>query len=191
MMENQFIKVLATCLSLCVFASATAHNTKPEVLQLEVTPAGTLEMKTNTKCPVTPKRPAFPENGCVRAAKGEALSIQFKLSGNISNAACPSPYKYVLNGIQIGGKDGLKPSTAEWNSPTVKLDDIVLADFDADPDTGWVNFTTQPNDDIVLHNNNGSKNGYFIWYRIRARCSNGSPTTDIFYDPRIDNEGNN
>lgn len=184
------VRLIGAALAMVVSLSVNAHNTKPEVIQLEVTTAGTLDMKTDSKCPATPKRPAYPEKGCVRAPKGEALSVQFKLSGNTSNAACPSPDKYKLNGIQIGGKNGLKPTTAEWNSPTKLLDNEVLADFVADPVTGWVNFTTQPNDDIVLHNNNGSKDGYFIWYRVRARCSNGSPATDIFYDPRMDNEGN-
>ncbi|NNE05746.1 MAG: hypothetical protein HKO64_01200 [Xanthomonadales bacterium] len=189
-MKHHTTMLIGGVLLLTISLSASAHNTKPEVIQLEVTSSGTLDMKTDSKCPATPKRPAYPEKGCVRAAKGEALSIQFKLSGNTSNSACPSPDKYQLNGIQIGGKNSLKPSSAQWDSPTKLLDEEVLADFVADPVTGWVNFTTQPNGDIVLHNNNGSKNGYFIWYRVRARCSNGSPATDIFYDPRMDNEGN-
>lgn len=189
-MQKILLNVFAASVMLLAFPSTMAHNTKPEVIQLEVTTAGSLDMKTDSKCPATAKRAGFPEKGCVRAAKGEALSIQFKLSGNTSNTACPSPDKYQLNGIQIGGKNGLKPTSAQWDSPTQLLDDEVLADFVADPVTGWVNFTTEPNGDIVLHNNNGSKNGYFIWYRVRARCSNGSPATDIFYDPRFDNEGN-
>lgn len=185
--------IISMAFLLLCSAQANAHNTKPEVIDLEVSASGTLEMKTNSKCPAVAGphgRPGFPEKGCLRAPKGEALSVEFKLTGNQSiPGVCPSPAKYELDGIQLGGKNGLKPTLSQWENPVQLLDDEVLADFVADPVSGWVNFETLPSKNIVVANNNGSKRGYFIWYRVRASCNTGAPNS-IYYDPRYDNEGN-
>lgn len=175
-------------------ATGMAHNIKPEVIDLEVDSSGALVMKTPSKCPAeggSQGKAGFPEAGCVRAPKGEALEVEFKLTGNLSiPGVCVSPEKYQLSGIQLGGKNSTKPTLAEWETPTSLLDAVVLADFVADPVTGWANFDTKQNGNIVLRNNNGSRYGYFIWYRVRATCSDPATPNPIYYDPRFDNEGN-
>lgn len=191
---NRLFQIVISMTLLILFSlQVNAHNTKPEVIELEVSATGTLEMKTNSKCPAVggPQgRPGYPEKGCLRAPKGEALSVEFKLTGNQSiPGVCPAPAKYQLDGVQLGGKNGLKPTLSQWETPTKLLDNEVLADFVADPVSGWVNFETTPSKNIVVVNNNGSKNGYFIWYRVRASCDSGVPNS-IYYDPRYDNEGN-
>lgn len=184
------------CTGIIAIAPAVgmAHNVKPEVIDLEVNSSGALVMKSPSKCPPVSGaqgKAGFPEPGCVRAPKGEALEVEFKLMGNLSiPGVCDSPAKYQLSGIQLGGKNSTKPTQSEWDNPTTLLDTVVLADFVADPVTGWANIETKTNGNIVLRNNNGSKYGYFIWYRVRATCSDPATPNPIYYDPRFDNEGN-
>lgn len=193
MSKPTHIKIAAMLFAVVPLA-VLAHNTKPEVVDLEVDSAGKLVMKSPSKCPAVSGaqgKAGFPEAGCVRAPKGEALEVEFKLTGNLSiPGVCASPAKYQLDGIQLGGKNSVKPSQAEWDSPSKLLDTEVLADFVADPVSGWANYTKKANGNIVLTNNNGSKNGYFIWYRVRATCSDAATPNPIYYDPRFDNEGN-
>ena len=175
-----------------VLAPGLAIAKKIETVKLEITDSGVLEIKSDSKCPMKTgrkSRPGFPEKGCVRAPEGEELEVLFTLSGKTSNDACKQPYKYGLNGIQLGGKNGLKPSTAQWDNPTVLLDAEVQADFVVDPVSGWANYTTNANGDLVLTDQNKSEGGYWIWYRVRATCNNSETPNPIYYDPRVDNEG--
>jgi len=178
----------------CFVATAPSlvQARKYETVKLEISDAGTLVMKSESKCPMKTgrkPRPEFPEKGCIRAPEGEALEVEFTLSGTKSNDACKKPQEYKLDGIQLGGKNGLKPTTAQWDNPTTLLDDEVQADFSVDSGSGWANFSTNANGNIVLENNNESEDGYFFWYRVRATCSNPETPNTLYYDPRGDNEG--
>ena len=68
----------------------------------------------------------------------------------------------------------------EWG--TYPLPTPVKNDFNADANTGWVNGV--PKAATVNITDQNSKK-YTVFYRVRAICEG----TEIYLDPRIDNEG--
>ncbi len=201
-MENKpkVVNYHIVILILLLFIMSTGTTfAKTEVLRLEVTSDGRLDLKTNSKCIGSAVRQDYPEKGCLRANKGESLDITFRLVGNTKRGECSrnsSRHKYELSGIQLGGKNSEKPSDDEWENPTIPLDLIVQADFDvADAETGWLNVTLDDDEQgnnkrLRFSNGNKSLVGYSIWYRVRATCTDPNNPHEIFYDPRIDNLGN-
>ncbi len=160
------IFVLLLC-TWCVNALAVTIVLDLDVGTKNANPA----LVTNSKhCPHRPL-----EAGCIFVDKGLAPTIRYVLT----NAHCKDsdghnkPWK--INGVQISMIDG------EWG--TYPLPAPVSNDFNANSTTGWVNGIAPPNATVDITDQNSKK--YTVFYRVRAICEG----TEIYLDPRIDNDG--
>lgn len=114
------------------------------------------------------------EPGCVRVS-GDG-TITFSL---VNDRNCSSGSKWALNGVQLGGVNSpTKPGSFGGLTPDA------ASDFNADAASGWAQTSPAPGGGIEMSDANGS--AYTLWYRVRASCSGQA---DIWFDPRIENEG--
>lgn len=203
MIRGNFCNAI-TIITLTLIITACAQTDKPVTPRPTVVAAVVFEVDNDQLDILTPSQcePEFSsENGCIRAPRDARLLAKFVLSAKQdADSACKtnSPaHRYVLDGVQIRGKSSPeKPQ--DWDSAGKPLDQEVLDDFDvADPTTGWLNVETSSangRDQLTFTDNNESESGYFIWYRLRAKCndpmmSESDPKKYIYSDPRIDNLG--
>jgi hypothetical protein len=114
------------------------------------------------------------EPGCVRVADNG--QITFRL---VNDRSCASGAKWELTGVQLGGENSYSKPGGFGG-----LSSQAAADFNADAASGWA-YTSPPRGSAITMSD-ANRSAYSLWYRVRASCS-GSP--DIWFDPRIENEG--
>lgn len=116
-----------------------------------------------------------PGLGCVRVS-GQG-QITFRL---VNDRRCASGASWELSGVQLGGENSAgKPGRWGWLSSTA------ASDFNAYAESGWVRTQPLRGQSITLYDGNSA--AYSIWYRVAAQCDG----RHIWFDPRIENEGNN
>lgn len=183
------VSAAATLALLPVSMAALAHDVtvaggKPIVLKVE---AGALRMVAPaSECLGHASRPNFTEFGCLRFSKNTMDSVKFTLPPG-GNADCDPGIKWELDGVQLGGMN--QDSKPAWSQIMPVSDAQLQLDFDVDPGTGWVSYTPVANG-ISIVNKNMTRYGYTVWYRVRASCPGKPMVNPIYFDPRMDNEGN-
>jgi hypothetical protein len=178
--------------------SATIAQAANFSVEMEVTPDGTElaisnDQSGDQQCSRSLNPP--PVKGCM-FVKDKAFYRTAHITFNLeSETACGVAGEGIwkLREVYLGGKDNpIAPtSLAEMGG----LDSEVQVDFDvADAGTGLLSpkkITTSGGGSVKITNQNKSRQGYYIWYKVVARCMNGDVDlgTSIMADPRIINEG--
>lgn len=157
-------------LALCVSTPAMAAVQ----VDLEVNGSALLVTRNSAQCSGGPI-------DCIDVQHGTRPHLFFNLRGACGN----NGPEYELTKFRIGMQDKVWP-TSENPLPTDVADD-----FNANPETGYVDLNAGDNqlsnDKIKLKDNNSSK--YSVYYEVTAAHCNGTPP-DIHLDPQIRNGGN-
>lgn len=185
---HSFFVVMVVIAWLCAPMQVIAHSAGPgKPVNLAVNAAGdALETSTPSQCTGNPARPTFVEPGCLRFDAGSSDTVTFNLIGPPNCNTTGPAVQWELDGVQLANVNGDKP--APWPALITDLDPKAIRDFNADPNTGWVDFNSLGGS-ITITNRNVSTTGYFVWYRVRASCSIPG-VSSIYLDPRMDNLGN-
>ena len=129
--------------------------------------------------------------GCLKVKQGKKATFTFNMDDVVACGA-NNAGKWILRNVYLGGKGSAgKPADSGWGG----LDAEVKADFDvADNGTGRLtpkSTSTGKGGKIKIDDDNQSRNGYEIWYKVEAYCMKGNATLagPIMSDPRIVNGG--
>lgn len=178
--------------------SATIAQAANFDVEMEVAPSGTELVISNDQsgekqCPSSLNPP--PLKGCM-FVKDKTFNRTAHITFNLgSETACGAAGEGIwkLRDVYLGGKNS--PVAPASLSEMGRLDSEVQVDFDvADAGTGLLSpkkITTSGGGSVKITNQNKSRQGYYIWYKVVARCMNGDVDlgNSIMADPRIINEG--
>lgn len=181
---NSRLAFLAVVLLAIVPLQAVAHGQGGgKKLKLEVSEDGlSLVPKTPSECKGHKTRPDMDEYGCFRFAKGKWDIVRIELKRKLCSIG-PRDFEWQLDRVQLAGVNS--DEKPEWGG---RIDAVAARDFNADPNDGEILMIDgAPSRTISFVNRNVSIDGYTVWYRVRATCDGKNP---IYFDPRMDNEGN-
>jgi len=120
---------------------------------------------------------------CIDVKHGTNPHLFFNLSGACGN----NGPVYRLAAFRIGMQSKV------WPTPSTPLPTHIASDFNANPQTGYVNLTVDnnqlSNNKIKLKDHNRST--YTVFYDVTAAHCTDMTAGDIHLDPKIKNGGNN
>lgn len=164
-----------------IFMTSVAHGAV--VVTLKVDESGTeptLAVDNNT----SPCTAGDTEDPCILVQHGTRPHMFFKLEN-----ACqgPSNPEYKLTDFRITMIDKVWPTAG---SP---LNGVVAADFNAVPETGFLDWSSKNNkiDKHWIKLKNFNSHEYTVFYEVTASpCKDDDEKDDIYLDPEIRNRGN-
>ena len=155
----------------------------PIKVELEVdTSSGDPELKVKYNGKPCDSGPAT--SNCIEVAKGKKPFIVFNLP-KACGAGAGDP-KYKLRNLRIS------LINKEWPTKADPLNAKVAADFNADPETGNINFDIGDNKKTnkKLKFKDRNQHAYTVFYEITAiHCDDASDADNIHLDPEIRNKG--
>jgi len=122
---------------------------------------------------------------CIEVAHGTSPNIVFNLPNACGSGASDPQYRLSSMRITLINK--------VWPTNANPLNEKVAADFNADPNTGRIDFLVGNNKQTKskLRFKNKNRNEYTVFYEITAvHCDDSSDANNISLDPEIRNKGN-